>query len=65
MTGKIVFSVFTEVDHANNYCKKPSKVIASTVAPMLCSIVLLYNYINFHHLAEHFTINSIANKHNH
>ena len=62
-TSKIVFPFLQKFDKANNYCKKPSKVIASTAALMLYKIVLVY--INFHHLAEHITINTIADKHNH
>ena len=65
MTGKIAFPCLQKLITQIANCKKPSKVIASTVAPMLCNIVLLYNYINFHHLAEHVTMSTIANKHNH
>lgn len=42
MTSKIVFPCLQKVDNANNYCKKPGKVIASTVALMLYNIVLVY-----------------------
>lgn len=45
MTSKIVFPFLQKFDKANNYCKKPSKVIASTAALMLYKIVLVY--INF------------------
>ena len=45
MTSKIVFPFLQKFDKANNYCKKPSKVIASTAALMLYKIVLVC--INF------------------
>ena len=63
VTSKIVFPCLQNVDKAINYFKKPSRAIPSTLAPMLCTIVLVY--IFFHHLAEHITINTIAHKHNH
>ena len=59
MTSKIVFPCLQNVDKAINYCKKPSKAIAPTVAPMLYNIVLVY--INFssscraHHNKYHST----------